>query len=595
MFKKSLIGAAALSMLFTIGACKKEAAPSATDANAPANSEAPANPGDPANPAAPADAATAAAPLAAPAAPSVWNKAEVNALLAYIPADSTLYGFSTRNFDANSHQMMGLFSFLANYYDNAIKTLKENAPSPTDPDRVSFDAAIKDIEGALALIKDYKSQAADWGLDPDLHHDSVFYLAGTKLVSITSIADGDKFKAKLGTSFTSFGKLLKDAEIVTKEVGTGDNVWTIYALNEPIDGTQITPAVAFNITKTRVFLSVVSADVTEAELAELKNPAANPLTLQTIGTIGDRDASIAKMDNTKFLNLFNSPVIKAILSSAGDELISSACVTETQELFNSFPGVKFTQVLNEDNTMSFRAVILMNAKDELAKLNSLHTPSSDLLKAASLVGLKINLDLNKSLTYFTDVSSRISSKHYACPLYANIASSMKEIPEMLADPQIRAYSDGISGVNFSLDSLDMATQTVQGSVNVTGSKIGEIIPGVKLLASTVLPEFANLNKNQPLAIDLSAAAQMPLKINVAYTDTDLMVTTAPNDVMALTKLPKENRRHFIEFFLSTDLLDAVGGQEVATIMNDLKFKYTIAIGSNEEGIVIDSVYDFFIK
>jgi len=570
MFKKSLIAAAAISMLFTFGACKKSAD---QNTNGDSNGQ-----------------ATQAAALVAG---SNWNKADVNSLLSYVPADASAYQVSTRNFDIDSPQMAAVFKFTSQYYKNSIESIKQTAPDAADPERASFDAAIKSVESVLSLIDNYKTESVEWGLDPNMHIDSAAYLANNSLVAIVTLADGEKLKSKISNVFGSLKIVSDNLDIVKKEVGTGDDLWTIYALKDSIPETQITPAIAINITKNLVFAAVVDANVTEAELAAFKKPAANPITKDALGTIAANEASIAKVDNSKLIDLANAPAIKALFKAAqSEEIISEACLKESKENFSTFPGVRVSQTIEDDNSMSFKAVLLMNSKDELAKINALHAASPDLLKATSLLGFKLNFDTSKALSYFTDVSSRISSKQYSCNLYTEIANAMKDLPEMLADPQIRGYVDGITGINAALDAVDIKNAKFDGSVNITGTKIGEIIPGVKLLGASFVPELANLTKDQPLSIDLSAVAGMPLSINAAYTDNDLMVTTAPNDVMALTKLPKNNRRHFVELYMSSDLIDAVGASEVVSIMNGLKFNYTISIGSNEEGIVFDMNYKF---
>ena len=577
-FKKSMLAVAAVSMLFAFGACKKGEI--ATDFK---------------------KGEIATDFKSAVALTAKWNKSDVNSLLGYIPADAIAYAFNTHNFDINSPEYQGIMKWGLALSENVIKTAdKQLAAGDVDPEqKAAIESTKTYMSGIIALMKDYKTLAPEWGLDPNMHSDSVMFISDSNAVAIMTVSDGEKFKTKMTGIFDSLKTVSEEFDYIKSTVGEGENVWEVYAAKEAIDGTTITPAIAINITKTIITAAIINGTTPDpAKLAELKKPAAKSLTQKELGKINDKTGMIAKLDNVRLFELINDPQFAEMLKDEnGEPIVSPECMKDTTKLISMMPSA--TMVYNFDSPTSYssHAVLSLDA-NELKKIHALHTPSIDLVNDKSIAGVKVNLNIEQAINYITDLSSRLAQAQITCSSYQELVDLLKELPAQIANPMIAPYVKGITGINGALDALDTKTFKLEGAINITGPKIGELVPGLLAMGKGIAPEVAdkfNLTKDAATTIDFSKLADLPVTVNATYTDQDIMFATASRgDVVSLAKTAKTNRHNFFEIYLSSDFMNIANDENVdfSTLFNGAEFNYTMGFGSNEQGLTMDVIYNF---
>lgn len=558
-FKKTVVTVAALSMLVGFGACKKSDSANGGDATA----------------------------LAALASSGSWDKSEVNVLFGLVPDDSSIVYASTRNLDVNKMQSMfkGMTKWFGQY-DNLIdKALAET----TDEAQIKAIKESKEMLNSMKLIStDFKAYAKAWGIDENGHADAIMYMNKDALVAHVTVADSSILKSKLN----GYVELLKtvaskeDLTLDSKTIGEGDDAWIM--LSSPAENDKELPGFAFHFGNKIVSVAIINSNADAAKLASFLKPAAKSVKKGDFGKIGDDVVGVGYMDNLRMMDYLDSALVQKILKEIDVE-IPGGCVKDVKDIISNMKRTNFSASIKSDGTLAGVSTIVLSDKAELAKLNDLHTASPDVMKDKSLVGVKVNMNIDKALTYLLDLGDRLGKKGYTCSAFTDLTSTAKELSSQIT-PQVRDMVAGFSGVNVALHSLDLDTKKFDAVVDVTGSGVGKTVPGILSLLQMAQPEIMSmldLQKDKASTIDLSAMAGMPISVGMTYTDTDLVVATAGNDVLAIAKGAKSNRRNFFEIAYSmalTKLTDPTMDFGDGIMM--------IAAGSNDEGITITTELKF---
>ncbi len=560
-FKKSVVAAAAVCMLFTVGACKKSA--ENTEASAPAALAAAAN----------------------------WNKADVNGLLNYIPAESSVVYASTRNFDINSPELKILLDASLKMIDKSMKMIDDQIAQAGDNAEMlnALKASKAQMEESVALVKDYKNVAPQWGLDVDGRTEEVVYVNDGEIVMHMSVVDSKKFESKINAIIDAVKVADESFKIERKTIGEGDNAWTVISIPDMTDAGKAPLAIAVHYGKTLVSAAVATPDVTVDELAKVLKPADKAITKDALGKIEDDMLAAGYIDNIRVLNLLVSEDFKPVIENAFDTKLEDVCINDVKDILTAMPRTNMSYRLLKDGSVSMDSTLVLADKAEAAKLAGLHAPSMDVMNAKSLAGLKLNLNLDKTLTYIVDLSAKLGAKNYQCGAISEMTQSIKELTE-LATPEIRSMIAGVSGINLAVNDFVVDEKKIDAVIDITGSAIGTTVPGLLEIAKAASPELAamiNLKKDEATSIDLTALVNMPLVVNAIYTDTDLVLATAQNDVTAISKNAKSDRKNFMELAVSMALAKLADPNMDLGDMN-----YTITLGSNDEGIASSVIMKF---
>jgi len=176
-----------------------------------------------------------------PATPSVpQSNGLTNSLIKYVPSDTPLLLASTRNFNIdtgiNGVAIKPLINALKVEFSDMQKRMaqrihEKNEMNETDEHkRIRKQQFIQSVDSIIKLYADYKSNYAEWGLDPNGYNDYVAYIGPhNDLVLKFAVADSDKFKAKLDT--INFIKQFYNSE------ESGDDFKNLLSIDEAnIDG-----------------------------------------------------------------------------------------------------------------------------------------------------------------------------------------------------------------------------------------------------------------------------------------------------------------------------------------------------------------------
>ena len=543
-FRKSVIAAMAVGMIFTVGACKRSGGSGVT----------------------------------AQGLTSSWQVEEVNSLLAYVPADAPIVYASTRNIDMNAPQAKALLAKAAAMYDKSFAQLEKSSSSLDEDSKKLLETTKKSMESSVALLKNYQTEAPNWGLEPNGRQDSVFYVNNDVVAGHVTVVDGAKLKTKMDAVFSSLMVAGETKAFKNSEIGSGDNAWTLYQPDQVTDPESPLPTIAVRYGKNLVTFVLVNGAPDVNKLAELTKPAAKGMSKDNLGTIDKEAMAVGFMDSAKIIDLLQLPSV-AILMKAAEVEIDATCASEYKALASSFPRVQFSQRILNDGKVQADSTLVFADKAEVKKLQALHSSSVNLKSAKTIVNAAINVQLDKAIPYLSDLSKVVSAKNFKCDTLQSLAGQLSSFPELASNPDVTKYASAVSSISAVVDGFDLTTKKVDATVDINGAKLGELMPEITSMLSA-LGAAIEIKKDEVTNFDLTPLIQWPVVIKMTYTDTDFVVATTEHDVKALAKSSKSATTNFAEVGVSFKILSSIA--DLGDTFNDVS--YDFALGTNDDGL-----------
>ena len=541
-FRKSVVAAVAVGMIFTFGACKR----------------------------------SGGAGVTAQGLTSSWNIDDVNSLLAYVPEDAPIVIASTRNFSIDSPAVKTLLERSINVYEKGFEAIGKTAG---DTDKKALDAMKGSFASVFALIKNYAAESANWGLQANGHQDSVFYVSGDSVVGHSTVVDGDKFKVKMNELLSGLTVAGETKAFKVKEIGSGDNAWTLFQPDTVADVNSPLPSFAFHYGKNLVTFTIVNGEPDVNTLAALTKPVAKAISKDALGKIGNDDMTVGFVDGVKLIDLLKVPSVAVLYQAAGVD-ISDVCVTDFKALTSNFPKVKLSARILNDGVLEENATLVFADKADLKKLQNLHSQTVSLKSANTLANIALNVQLDKAIPFLSDLGKAMDAKKYKCEALQRMTAQTLSFQEMAADPDVTKYASAVSSINVVLDAFDFNAKKADASLVISGDKLGELMPEIsQMLAALNVP--LTLTKDQVSNFDLTSLIQWPVVVDMTYSDKDLAIATSGHDVKAMTKLSKAASKNFFEIGISYSLFSIVS-PDLGDAFKSVA--YGVAIGTDDEGL-----------
>lgn len=545
---------------------------------------------------------TGAVQQAAPLMAKTWDKSVVNGLLEYVPADTTFVSATTRQFSVDSPEMKALFGKFNKLTTDVDKILETEAvKDELGADAEAVKSSINATKSLKDLLSDYPKYAADFGLDPDGHFDSIAYMNGNTMVGKFTVADMEKYRAKVISTWDEMFKAAADendpaTKIEPKEVTAGGEKWLVYPVKNlrTIDDCSVCKimpnALAVNFGKDIATYALIDENDT-ASLEKLLNPVDNSLKADALGKLTDDAWTLGYIDNVKLFQIMTSDAGKALLKDMDiTSELTPECSAYYLDIVKTFPKTSFDLRLGNNGNVATSMTVVMNDKAELKKLQNLHAQSLKVANDSSLAAVSFNLNFQNTITYLTEKAASLAASDAKCEDVKNYATMLQEGVKALQDPQVAMFTSGISGLNVALDKFDSATKAFEAVANITGPTVGVTLPLLFNLAKAASPELKtiDLKKDEVVAIDLTEMAGMPLKLNAFLNDTDFVAGTAKYDVKAIAGGEKKINNDFISLYVSMTLA-ALLDANVPDAFRDMA--YGISLGTNDDGIALNFVFN----
>ena len=354
-----------------------------------------------------------------------------------------------------------------------------------------------------------------------------------------------------------------------------------------------------------VITFVVFADPNNtAELARTLKIADKQMLKSKLGKISSDVAAIGFVNNESAVEkILASKAARDALNHALDGKLAPECDAEIKAIAADYPRMNMVYRIKSDKEFAQEFNLIMKDKDTVKRLESLHADSIQVVGDKSLMGAKLNIDLAKTLAWVKDAANKLSEKKYACAPLNKVSETAKQIPALLSSPgsaQIVSVVEGISGINFSLDKIDINEikagkfDSIQAVFDLSGPAVGTVLPGAMLFVASKMPELASLKPNGDAAvtIDLTNSLELPIKVNAYMTDKDLVVGTTNYDAKSIAKGSRKSNTNFLEITLDSSLysniIDLAGDepetQAAKKLLDTYKFSYTWTVGANSEGL-----------
>ena len=486
-FRKSVIAAVAVGMIFTFGACKRG--------------------GD---------------GVTAQGLTSSWKVDDVNSLLEYVPEDAPVVFASTRNFSIDSPAMKALLEKSLAVYEKGFDAIAK-AGNDNDADKKAIDAMKGSMASVMPLLKNYPEEAVNWGLQPKGHQDSVVFVAADHFVAHQTVVDGAKLKVKVNELLSGL-KIEDQNAFKLKEIGSGDNAWTLLQPDTVPNVDTPIPAFAIHYGKNLVTVTIVDgkSDPDVNALAALLKPAAKGISKDALGKIGNDEIAVGFVDGAKMID-----------------------------------------------------------KGDLKKLQELHSQTVSLKSAKTMASLALNLKLDKAISFFSDLGKAMDAKQFKCEALQRMTAQALSFQEVAANPDVPKYASALSSINVVVDAFDLKAQKADASIVISGDKLGELMPELSSML-TALGTPIDLKKDEVTNFDLTPLTQWPLVLDMTYSDKDLAIATSGHDVKAMTKLSKSASKSFIDLDLSYSLFSIISKEDMGNAFGSVG--YGIAIGTDDEGL-----------
>ncbi len=524
-----------------------------------------------------------------------WDKADVNALLQFVPEDTALIISSTRQHDIDSPAIKELLKKTLVSFDKSIANSEKKLEGMSEEQKKVVTNTLNASKLFRPLIADYAGNALEWGLHPKGHMDSVIYLSDKTPVMKMMVVDTAKFQAKAVESFKSLILVLADAAKEpmpeAKELKVGNSTWKTYDLSSyltPNDSKEspFPTLMAVNYDNNIMTLALVHADGTQV-LENLLKPAAKPLSKDKLGKISEDTEAVGYIDNIKLFSVLTN----AIRTIEGADVFTSACEKEIAALIGQVPTIKFSNDMDSKGVLKSSGTIVLSDKNELKALQDLNIPHIKLGTDQSLATAALNLNVDKGIAWLTSLVDKVSAQKYECEMLNElIPSDLKSEIASLSSPQFKMFTSAINGINLVLDKLnknETGNFDIEAAVNVTGPTLGASYALLSSLAGASAPELAQLLALKPNEVaekDLSELVSMPLKVNALLTDKDLVLGTATYDVKAISASEHKNDGTMFSFGFTPSLIGMLD-PSLADASETANF-YEMHIGTDDEGIKI---------
>ncbi|MBQ9244596.1 MAG: hypothetical protein IJ165_15460 [Proteobacteria bacterium] len=537
------------------------------------------------------------------AAPTVsdWNKADVNSLLAFVPEDTAFVQASTRQLDLTDANLKKLLDKAASSLDGSIADVQKNIDEIKDPADPKAAEALKTVLASLKeyrdLIKDFEHNAPAWGLDPLGHFDAIAYTRDQTLVMQATLVDSAKCKEKVVQSINAYLSLTEE-QVTHEEIKSGASDWLVYSAKKLLDSADISddPSVksvipsklAINFGPQRVTAVLISDSFDTNTLENFLKPAEKPLSKDALGKIEPTTVQTGYLDITKLVKALTSPnglsLLRALNLIEGEA--TEACIKEYNDIAAITPRILMTSDIDGENTIT-KITTVLSDKDALASLNALRTKRLSVTTDKSLMALNVNLDIKNAIAYIKSLSAAITAKNYQCSTLKDIPEMLNSVIEVVTNPQILAFINGISGLNVAVDKLDLKADpiAVEAIANLTGPTVGTTAPLLLGLAAAGEPQLSKLilTKGQPANdIELNID-KFAIKLNGMLTDTDLIYATQAYDIKTISEsTPKD--ANFIDLMLDYALVSALPADYQESLGSFKDFIMTISLGTDDKGI-----------
>lgn len=541
-FRKSVIAAVAVGMIFTFGACKRG--------------------GD---------------GVTAQGLTSSWKVDDVNSLLEYVPEDAPVVFASTRNFSIDSPAMKALLEKSLAVYEKGFDAV---AKAGNAADKKAIDAMKGSMASVMLLLKNYPEEAVNWGLQPKGHQDSVVFVTADHFVAHQTVVDGAKLKVKVNELLS--GLKIEDQSMFTlKEIGSGDNAWTLLQPGTVPEVDTPIPAFAIHYGKNLVTVTIVDgkSDPDVNALAALLKPAAKGISKDALGKIGNDEIAVGFVDGAKMIDLLKNPSVAALYKAA-DVDMNDACITDFKGLTANFPKLKISERLLNEGGIEASMTLVIADKGDLKKLQELHSQTVSLKSAKTMASLALNLKLDKAIPFFSDLGKAMDAKQFKCEALQRMTAQALSFQEVAANPDVTKYASALSSINVVVDGFDLKAQKADASIVISGDKLGELMPELSSMLNA-LGTPIDLKKDEVTNFDLTPLTQWPLVLDMTYSDKDLAIATSGHDVKAMTKLSKSASKNFIDLDLSYSLFSIIF-EDMGNAFGSVG--YGIAIGTDDEGL-----------
>ena len=322
------------------------------------------------------------------------------------------------------------------------------------------------------------------------------------------------------------------------------------------------------------------------------------------GKIPSDAAAIGFINNeTAIEKLLASKLAREAVEDLLKGKLAPECDAEIKSIVADYPRFNMVYRIKSDKEFVSEFNLAIKDKDTIKHFESLHADSVQVVGDKSLFGVKFNIDLAKTLAWVKDASTKLGEKKYACTPLSKVAESAKQVPALLGSPsaaQVITIVEGISGMNFSLDKIDINEikagkfDNIQAVFDLAGPAVGTVLPGAMLFVASKMPDRASLkpNADDAVTIDLSKSLDVPLSVKAYMSDKDLVVGTTNYDVKSVAKGSRKSNDYFFEMSFDSSLYGDVLGlagdepemEAVKKLFDAFKFNYSWSFGSNSDGL-----------
>ncbi len=528
-----------------------------------------------------------------------WDKSDVNALIAFVPEDTPLVLASTREFDMNHPAMKKVMEKSKIVIDELVSMMSKYVPEGEDEEAKLARKMIDDIK---AFSSDYSKTLKEYGINPE-RNDSIFYVDGALFVAKLTADDGSKLQAKIDAYAKSIPNLL------IEEVKSGNDSFVFYGAKE--DGNSI--GIYVNYGK-NIVTFVINADVKNnaPDLGRTLKVADKQLLKSKLGKVNSEVAALGYIDNEIVVDkILNSETIREIFGDAeASALFSPECKSDIKAIAAEYPRMNFVERIKGDSEFSTEFNLVIKDKETVKRLKSLHAESVKIAGDNAIISAGLNIDVGKTIAWIKEVATNIGQKEYACKPIKEATQGIGMLPMLLASPktaQFVSIAEGISGINLSLDDFNFMEITkekfdsIKAIVDVSGPTVGKVLPNALAFAASFSPELAGIQPNAENAVKIALPGELGdgFEINAYMTDNDFVIGTKNYDVKAIAKSSRKANPNFLEISLSSKIYNLIfdaakASGEVNTDNEDIKaimkifeslsFKYSFAVGTNDDGL-----------
>ncbi|MCL2325538.1 MAG: hypothetical protein FWC40_03410 [Proteobacteria bacterium] len=524
-----------------------------------------------------------------------WNKADVNALLKFIPSDTVMAFVSTREYDMEDPVMKSLFARSKEMMDKTNALVKK-----IDDDEMTafYSLWMKEFK---PLLDDYKNVAPSWGMDPLGRSDSAIYLTDEYLVAKGTAIDATVLREKLEGTVKSAIKAMGSEEDIKevvriKTLDIKGEQWIRYDLGDEGDDDGFSVFVHYS--KNIVTLAIpLSSKVDQDSVNATLSAAAKPLDKSALGSLDNRPIGLGFIDNKgitdkvlKSQGLLGKAMSELLLDG---EALSEVCASEISGLAGIFPRTVVRMTM-DGKSISYDFTTTLASAETLSAIQGLKSTVLDFSNDKTLAGLSFSLNIGKTVDFLAGISSKISKSPYKCDSLSflnDMAEGAAALPELLSmAPQFSAIKT-LNGFSAYLQGLELDENNDIKQIDIAASVLGKDLGAILKMGTQALgvKELSKLKfaKGKAEKVDLSKLAGIPLNVSTLLTDNGLLLAAGQEiDIQVLGKTEPKQSDSFISFIFDYKTL--------ASIMPDMDLgvKYSMSFGVNSEGLSVKVVTEF---